>query len=564
MPPLLRAPSVPLGISEIAEEFKRLDHARRSRGLSLGEAGRYHALVERLSDALDAGARHRRVDTRQFLRVPFRMTLTLRRRARRHRCDVQRLRRRRLRHHHRGALRPRRRRLARRRRLDGVRHELHGRAQVVWTRLPTVEVPAGYGLKFCIDARQERDQNRSSILSGARPLPRPGDRTVTVACRLGGACYLTVMRKQLSWWRKASFVLVSGGFMAAGAVMHAGLRERQRRQGVVAEAGRAGRGPGQDRRRHHHRRGIPGAHQPAVALRARPLHLDGAQEGVPRQPGALRGAGQRGRAPRPRQGSRGRPHHEAGDDPEAAQGRVRQAAHGGHHRRRVQEVLRRAPRRVQQARGSARQLDPGQGLSPRPRRCMADSRIKGVDNQGFRNLVAEYSQDQATKERGGDLRYFDAKTKDVPKELVDGAFKLQNIGDTSEPIKTAAGRGHPQADRPAQGAGAHVRRSEAADPQQALPRQAPGLDGVVRQEPARQGERQRSTSPSSPRCRSRAPAGQYPGPGVPPPGPGQFHPGAPGTPQATPAQPGNPAGAQGISLPPAGSPKAARAAPSNA
>ena len=40
------------------------------------------------------------------------------------------------------------------------------------------------------------------------------------------------------------------------------------------------------------------------------------------------------------------------------------------------------------------------------------------------------------------------------------------------------------------------------------------------------------------------------------PGPGQFHPGAPGAPQATPATPGNPTGAQGISLPPAGSPKA--------
>jgi len=50
--------------------------------------------------------------------------------------------------------------------------------------------------------------------------------------------------------------------------------------------------------------------------------------------------------------------------------------------------------------------------------------------------------------------------------------------------------------------------------------------------------------------------GQYPGPGLPPPGPGQFHPGAPGTPQATPAMPGNPTGAQGISLPPAGSAKA--------
>ena len=158
MPHALRAPSVPLGLSEIAEEFKRLDHARRSHGLSLGEAGRYHLLVERLSDALDAGARHRRVETRQFLRVPFRMTLTLRlaRGVEQATChdfggggccistaeyfhldddvwvdggDV-----------------------------DGARHPLHGRAQVVWARLPTDGERAGYGLKFCIDARAERDQ----------------------------------------------------------------------------------------------------------------------------------------------------------------------------------------------------------------------------------------------------------------------------------------------------------------------------------------------------------------------------------------------------------------------
>jgi hypothetical protein len=158
MPPALRAPSVPLGLSEIAEEFKRLDHARRSRGLSLGEAGRYHLLVERLSDALDSGARQRRVDKRQFLRVPFRMTLTLRlpRRIEQAVCndfggggcaittaeyfhldddvwldgaDV-----------------------------DGEPHPLHGRAQVVWARLPTGDEPATYGLKFCIDARAERDQ----------------------------------------------------------------------------------------------------------------------------------------------------------------------------------------------------------------------------------------------------------------------------------------------------------------------------------------------------------------------------------------------------------------------
>ena len=159
MPPALRAPSVPLGLSEIAEEFRRLDHARRSRGLSLGEAGRYHLLVERLSDALDSGARHRRVDTRQFLRVPFRMMLTLRlaRGTQQATChdfggggcaistteyfhldddvwldgaDV-----------------------------DGEPHPLHGRAQVVWARLPTADDGvASYGLKFCIDSRAERDQ----------------------------------------------------------------------------------------------------------------------------------------------------------------------------------------------------------------------------------------------------------------------------------------------------------------------------------------------------------------------------------------------------------------------
>src|SRR3954471_6328006 len=79
MPPAVHAHSVPPGLSELAEEFKRLDRQRRTRGLSLSEAGHYHTLFERLSDTLEAGARHRRVETRQFLRVPFRMTLTIRR-----------------------------------------------------------------------------------------------------------------------------------------------------------------------------------------------------------------------------------------------------------------------------------------------------------------------------------------------------------------------------------------------------------------------------------------------------------------------------------------------------
>jgi PilZ domain len=158
MPSALRAPSVPAGLSEIAEEFKRLDHHRRTRGLSMTEAGRYHALFERLSDTLESGERLRRVDTRQFLRVPFRMTLTIRRAhgtvlAACHDfggggCAI-----------------------ASDERFDldddlwldgadteGEQHPLHGRATVVWARLPSEGEPPLYGLRFCIDAPEERDQ----------------------------------------------------------------------------------------------------------------------------------------------------------------------------------------------------------------------------------------------------------------------------------------------------------------------------------------------------------------------------------------------------------------------
>jgi hypothetical protein len=158
MPTVLRAPAISPGLSEIAEEFKELDRARRTRGLSLGDAGRYHALFERLSDAIAFSERHRRVDARQFLRVPFCLTLTIRRAHDQvlvgchdfggGGCaiisdqpfalddDVWLD----------GAD------------LEGVRHPLHGRATVVWNRMPTGGEPARYGLRFCIDAPEERDQ----------------------------------------------------------------------------------------------------------------------------------------------------------------------------------------------------------------------------------------------------------------------------------------------------------------------------------------------------------------------------------------------------------------------
>jgi peptidyl-prolyl cis-trans isomerase C len=190
------------------------------------------------------------------------------------------------------------------------------------------------------------------------------------------------------------------------------------------------------------------------------------------------------------------------------------------------------------------------------KKVLGDARIKGVDNQQFRNLVAEYSQDLATKDRGGDLRYFDANTKDVPKPIVDAAFKLQTLGDVSEPIKTPAG----------------VVILKATGRRKALTRSFDEVKQQIRNKLYRD-KRTDAMEQYVKNLRDKAnikidetklakvqiegaQAGQFPGPGVPPPGPGQFHPGAPGTPQATPAQPGNPAGATQIALPPAGGPTA--------
>jgi hypothetical protein len=155
----LRAPSVPLGLSEIATEFKRLEELRRSSGLSLGDAEVYRTLSARLSDALAAGQKLRRVDERQFLRVPFKMDLLIRRAndaflvlchnyggggcaiASDHELVIDQL------LLLDGAL------------LDGERFPLRLRATVAWTRRPTAEgEPTFYGLRFALDSRIERDQ----------------------------------------------------------------------------------------------------------------------------------------------------------------------------------------------------------------------------------------------------------------------------------------------------------------------------------------------------------------------------------------------------------------------
>jgi hypothetical protein len=147
-----------MGLSEIAGEFKRLDELRRQRGLSMSEAGRYNTLFAQLSDVLSANERHRKVDTRQFLRVRAPMDLVIRIPSGEllAACndfggggcaigspalfqlgdDV----------YIDGAL------------LAGTRLPLNGRAVVVWARLPSTATGAhGYGLKFVFESPRMRD-----------------------------------------------------------------------------------------------------------------------------------------------------------------------------------------------------------------------------------------------------------------------------------------------------------------------------------------------------------------------------------------------------------------------
>jgi peptidyl-prolyl cis-trans isomerase C len=190
------------------------------------------------------------------------------------------------------------------------------------------------------------------------------------------------------------------------------------------------------------------------------------------------------------------------------------------------------------------------------KKVLADARIKGVENQAFRNLVMEYSQDLVTKDRGGDLRYFDAKTKDVPKEIVDAAFKLQNIGDVSDAVKTQQGlailklTGRRKADvRTFDTAKQQIRSKLYRD------KRSESLEAFIKGLREKANIKVDEAKLAKVHIEGAAPS-EFPGPGVPPPGPGQFHPGAPGVPQATPAAPGNPANASSITLPPPGSPQA--------
>lgn len=62
-----------------------------------------------------------------------------------------------------------------------------------------------------------------------------------------------------------------------------------------------------------------------------------------------------------------------------------------------------------------------------------------VDTKMFRDLVDKYSEDEDSKQRGGDLRFFTAENKLLPEAVVKAAFTLKNQGDVSGPIATDRG-----------------------------------------------------------------------------------------------------------------------------
>lgn len=62
-----------------------------------------------------------------------------------------------------------------------------------------------------------------------------------------------------------------------------------------------------------------------------------------------------------------------------------------------------------------------------------------ADPKVFRDLVAKYSEDEDSKQRGGDLTFFDRKNTQLPKAVVEAAFTLKEVGDVAGPVQTEKG-----------------------------------------------------------------------------------------------------------------------------
>ena len=61
------------------------------------------------------------------------------------------------------------------------------------------------------------------------------------------------------------------------------------------------------------------------------------------------------------------------------------------------------------------------------------------EQKQFKDIVNKYSDDEDAKQRGGDLGFFDKESTRYPKPVVEAAFKLAEVGDVAQPIKTDKG-----------------------------------------------------------------------------------------------------------------------------
>jgi hypothetical protein len=132
--------------------------------------------------------------------------------------------------------------------------------------------------------------------------------------------------------------------------------------------------------------------------------------------------------------------------------------------------------------------------------ALKELKQKPGDNELFRKLVEQKSQDAATKSNAGDLRFF-SETEDKsgetdeptrPAAVRKAAFSMANTGDVYRVPRGRAQRAglpHPEAHRPTRRHAAQPGRRAAHDPEQALAREARAGHREVRGGPAGQGQR---------------------------------------------------------------------------
>jgi peptidyl-prolyl cis-trans isomerase C len=77
---------------------------------------------------------------------------------------------------------------------------------------------------------------------------------------------------------------------------------------------------------------------------------------------------------------------------------------------------------------------------PLATRVLAEAKaLPKNDLKAFRDLVAKYSEDADSKQRGGDLMQFDQKNTQYPPAVVAAAFALKETGDLSDLVRTRGG-----------------------------------------------------------------------------------------------------------------------------